>query len=330
MTSFVPVSGTPAVHSIANISEAIRNHIRRDSYGGFGRRSSANIADLPLKNAHFESVSVAIVHLFQKKKLQESELSSLQESVRNLLKSEAGPLVYDFYKDKLVKKGMVILREKIKLETGKSLLGNLGNQWDYFYCEILPVIQSLLYPIKVSQSLLYPIKTKSYSIREVTLLEFRNTVLLKLPVADALQSLPDDEKAPSSVQQMLLVLQSVRDQTITENSMKLEKLVARVVSPYLGILGLYNGGTEPDIQSNFKIPVRLQQIPVIVTQGESDSDDESTTNDVTSDQGNISPLISGLSHRLSRKRTSGLLPHPLLSVVKEDRSTIRRYSIATS
>ena len=69
---------------------------------------------------------------------------------------------------------------------------------------------------------------------------------------------------------------------------------------------------------------------VVVTQGESDSDDESTTNDVTSDQGNISPLISGLSHRLSRKRTSGLLPHPLLSVVKEDRSTIRRYSIATS
>ena len=32
---------------------------------------------------------------------------------------------------------------------GFSLLSKLGDQWDYFYSEIMPVLHSLLYPIKV-------------------------------------------------------------------------------------------------------------------------------------------------------------------------------------
>jgi len=34
--------------------------------------------------------------------------------------------------------------------SGELLLTKLGDQWDYFYTEILPVLQSLLHPVKVS------------------------------------------------------------------------------------------------------------------------------------------------------------------------------------
>ncbi|XP_052760051.1 proline-rich protein 5-like isoform X2 [Mya arenaria] len=313
-------------HSISNITDAIRTHIRRESLTSFGRRSFASGADLQLKNAHFESVSAAVVHLFQGKPLGENDLAALQESVREVLKTDAGPLVFDFYKDKLVKKGMVILREKIKHETGAALLSALGEQWDFFYCEILPVVQSLLYPIK----------TQDLTIRQITLLEFRNTVLLKVPFKAALQNaISNEETVSASNRQMLLILQSVQDTPITENYFRLESLVATVVSPYLGLLGYYNGGNEPEIRSNFKVPSRIQNIPVIFTTCESDSDDDiSDRSDVTpgsKGHKHLSPLLSGVSHRPLGKRTSGLLPNPLLASVKEqDRGTIRRYSIATS
>lgn len=319
------MTGMQQAHSISNISDVIRNHIHRDSLTGLGRfRLSPNrAADFPLKSADFESVSAAIVHLFQKKKLQENELTTLQEAVRNLVTTEAGPLIYDYYKDKLMRKGMVILREKIKHETGKSLLIKLGEQWDYFYREILPILQALLYPVK----------TKNLTIRQVTLLGFRNTVLLKLPVKEALQELSSSESVPPAIQQMLLVLHGVHEFPCTENSIQLEKLVAKVTSPHLGIMGLYSGGSEPDIRSNYKGPIQNSPrlpIPVInITDDTTESDDEVTPVDTRSKRLGLSPLMYG--NRLNQKRSSGLLHHPLLAAVKEqDRGHIRRYSIATS
>ena len=61
---------------------------------------------------------------------------------------------------------------------------------------------------------------------------------------------------------MLLILQGIHDRPVTENTMLLERLVAKVISPYLGMLGLYDGGTEPEVRSNYKIPSRLPS-PVI-------------------------------------------------------------------
>ena len=43
------------------------------------------------------SITRAVVQLFQKKKLEENELHSIQENVRHLNK-ECGPLIYDYYK----------------------------------------------------------------------------------------------------------------------------------------------------------------------------------------------------------------------------------------
>lgn len=317
---------TESTHSIANISEAIRSHLHRDSLTSLGGRLNwASRTNSPLKNSNFESISSAVVHLFQKKKLQENELASLQENIRCLKESEAGPLIYDFYKDKLIKKGMVILREVIKLDTGAELLSHLGDQWDYFYREILPVLQAILYPIK----------TKSLTIRDVTLLEFRDTVLMKLPVADAIEHLEAGQSVSPALQQMLLVLAGVREWPCSNNSILLEKLVARVTSPYLGMLGVYNGGTEPDIRSNFKPP---KFFPLIASEPTfeitSESDEETTQCDKKPDgrrsrREQLSPLV--LNGRINHKRNSGLLHHPLLAAVKEqDRGSVRRYSIATS
>ena len=81
-------------------------------------------------------------------------------------------------------------------------------------------------------------------------------------LSDALQDLPSDTPVPPPIHQMLLILQGIHDRPVTENTMLLERLVAKVISPYLGMLGLYDGGTEPEVRSNYKIPSRLPS-PVI-------------------------------------------------------------------
>lgn len=87
------------------------------------------------------------------------------------------------------------------------------------------------------------------------------TVLVS-PISEALQNLSSDIPVPPAIHQMLLILQGIHDRPVTENTILLERLVARVVSPYLGMLGLYNGGTEPEVRSNYKVPSRLPS-PVI-------------------------------------------------------------------
>ncbi|XP_045197883.2 proline-rich protein 5-like [Mercenaria mercenaria] len=305
-------------HSASNIKGASKNHIHRDSLNGLGRNlfPPNRASDLPLKNACFTCVSAAVVHLFQKKKLHENELTTLQEAVRNLMTTEAAPLIYDYYKDKLIKKGMVILREKIKHETGQTLLTKLGEQWNYFYGEILPVLQALLYPVK----------TKTLTIRQMTLLEFRNIVLLKLPVKEALQQLSQSEPTSPAIQQMLLVLHSVHEYPCTHQSIELEKLVARVTSPHLGIMGLYSGGSEPEIRSNFKasptLPIRVKK----TSEDTTESEDEIMPVDQRIGRAGLSPQ----AHRLHQKRSSELLHNPLLAAVKEqDMGQTRRFSIAT-
>ena len=51
----------------------------------------------------------------------------------------------------------------------------------------------------------------------------------------------------------------------------LEKLVARVVSPYLGQRGLYDGGPEPVIK------VKLKPIPIHIPTSKSDKNGETIT-----------------------------------------------------
>ena len=56
---------------------------------------------------------------------------------------------------------------------------------------------------------------------------------------------------------VFILFQGVHETPCSDAYLQLEKLVARVVSPYLGILGVYNGNTEPEIRSNFKLPPQI-------------------------------------------------------------------------
>ncbi|XP_069927555.1 proline-rich protein 5-like isoform X2 [Oryctolagus cuniculus] len=74
------------------------------------------------------------------------------------------------------------------------------------------------------------------TIRQISLLGFRDLVLLKVKLGDLL--LLAQSKLPSSIVQMLLVLQSVHEPTgPSEGYLQLEELVKQVVSPFLGISG---------------------------------------------------------------------------------------------
>ncbi|XP_042762667.1 proline-rich protein 5-like isoform X3 [Panthera leo] len=71
------------------------------------------------------------------------------------------------------------------------------------------------------------------TIRQISLLGFRDLVLLKVKLGDLLLA---RSQPPSSIVQMLLVLQSVHEPTgPSEGYLQLEELVKQVVSPFLGI-----------------------------------------------------------------------------------------------
>lgn len=123
---------------------------------------------------------------------------------------------------------MIVLREAIKEKKGSELLDRLGDVWSSFYKNILPMLLAIFYPIQ----------EQGTHIRSVTLVGFRDMVLLKTKVTDALDN---GGKASPEIKQMLLVLASVHDSTPpSENYLRLEQLVARVISPYLGSSGLYD------------------------------------------------------------------------------------------
>ncbi|MBV97951.1 Proline-rich protein 5-like, partial [Eschrichtius robustus] len=72
------------------------------------------------------------------------------------------------------------------------------------------------------------------TIRQISLLGFRDLVLLKVKLDDLL--LLAQPQLPSSIIQMLLILQSVHEPTgPSEGYLQLEELVKQVVSPFLGI-----------------------------------------------------------------------------------------------
>ncbi|KAK3098919.1 hypothetical protein FSP39_024273 [Pinctada imbricata] len=243
LPNFGGKNGSMKRHSLANITEAWKGYSlgRRGSFGAC-RMSVANALDCASRHQFLESIQVAVIQLFQKKKLQEFELASLQESVRNLVDTEAGPLIFDYFKDKLLKKGMVILRECMKNDLGTVLLKKMSDQWNYLYTQIIPTLLAMLYALD----------TKETSLRKVILLEFRDIVVLKVGLDDSLSTV-SKEDIPSSIKQMLLVLQGYHDGfPPSDKYAKLERMVARVVSPHLGFFGLYEGSHIPTVRCSIK------------------------------------------------------------------------------
>ncbi|XP_072374957.1 proline-rich protein 5-like isoform X1 [Scyliorhinus torazame] len=196
--------------------------------------SSPVLSDLPCfqaarhaallgSNRAWNSVHKAVIKVFQGGSLQDNELYCLNENIRQLLKSELGPFITDYFQNHLLSKGLILMEEKVRVCEGENLLEALTRSWDNFFTEILPMLQAIFYPVQGQE----------LTIRQMALLGFRDMVLLKVNLEQALHQPPTD--VPPSITQMLLVLQGAHEpKGPSEEYDQLERLVQLVVSPYLG------------------------------------------------------------------------------------------------
>ncbi|XP_061578066.1 proline-rich protein 5a [Cololabis saira] len=186
-------------------------------------------------NATWNSIHNAVIAVFQKKGLADNELYILNEGVRHLLKTELGSFFSEYLQNQLLTKGMVILRDKIRFYEGQKLLDSLAETWDFFFCDVLSMLQAIFHPVQ----------GKEPSVRQLALLHFRNTIVLSVKIEDALSR--PRARVPPSITQMLLILQGVHESHgVNEDYLRLEALVQKVVSPYLGTHGLCSGDDAED------------------------------------------------------------------------------------
>ncbi|XP_051546616.1 proline-rich protein 5 isoform X7 [Myxocyprinus asiaticus] len=148
---------------------------------------------------------------------------------RQLLKTELGSFFTEYLQNQLLTKGMVILRDKIRFYEGQKLLDSLSETWDYFFCDVLSTLQAIFYPVQ----------GKEPSVRQLALLHFRNIITLNIKLDEALSR--PRARVPPSIIQMLLILQGVHEcKSVSSDYLKLESLIQKVVSPYLGTHGLFS------------------------------------------------------------------------------------------
>ncbi|XP_077956396.1 proline-rich protein 5 isoform X2 [Gasterosteus aculeatus] len=180
-------------------------------------------------NATWNGIHNAVISVFQRKDLGENELYILNEGVRQLLKTELGSFFTEYLQNQLLTKGMVILRDKIHFYEGQKLLDSLADTWDFFFCDVLSMLQAIFYPVQ----------GKEPSVRQLALLHFRNIITLNLKLDEALCR--PRARVPPSIIQMLLLLQGVHESKgVTDDYLRLEALIQKVVSPYLSTHGLYS------------------------------------------------------------------------------------------
>ncbi|KAM7164273.1 proline-rich protein 5-like isoform 2-T3 [Macrochelys suwanniensis] len=185
-------------------------------------------------NSAWNSVQTAVINVFKGGGLQNNELYTLNENIRRLLKSELGSFITDYFQNQLLAKGLLFIEEKVKLCEGEDRIDILSEIWDHFFTETLPTLQAIFYPVQGQE----------LTIRQISLLGFRDLVLLKVKLEEILPLV--QTKLPASIVQMLLVLQGVHEPTgPSKGYVLLEELVKQVVSPYLGLCEdhSFTGGT---------------------------------------------------------------------------------------
>ncbi|KAJ9592483.1 hypothetical protein L9F63_015899 [Diploptera punctata] len=165
--------------------------------------------------------------------LDKGQLSALHNDIRILLRSQAGTFIFEYYQNTLLPGAVSQLLDV--MEGGVTLI----EIWTHFYCTVLPTLDAIFIQVK----------NQKMTIRQVTLLAFRDHVLLKLEPT-VLETYTSGKVDPA-VRQMLLVVQSVVEcYPPSEKRLTLESHVCRAVSPYLGHRGLYeNGNSEPVVKS---------------------------------------------------------------------------------
>lgn len=206
-------------------SASLSDLIRRESSAGVPGLPKCSLSSVERRNlgssmsssAEWQDVVNQVTALFQTKKMT-MKLQELTDKVINV-KAAAGNSIIDYYKESILKKGMIILREEVREKSGEYL-NKLANCWTVFFCNILPTLQAIFASLPQANGL---------PVREISLVYFRDIVVLKTKLDEAIAT---GLEIPPRIIQMLLVLQSVHD-TNVENYQKLERLVAKTVSPYL-------------------------------------------------------------------------------------------------
>lgn len=130
---------------------------------------------------------------------------------------------------------MIILRQEVIEEEGVSLLKKLAVIWTQFYTSILPTLQAIFAPVQL----------ENLSIRALSLLTFRDVLLLKTQINSALKDVSKSE-VPPQIQQMLLVLQGIHRTPPTEDYFTLVGLVSHVVRPYQCLVPRLKNHPETD------------------------------------------------------------------------------------
>ncbi|XP_044537790.1 proline-rich protein 5-like [Gracilinanus agilis] len=175
-------------------------------------------------NSAWNSVQTAVINVFKGGGLQNNELFLLNENIRRLLKSELGSFITDYFQNQLLAKGLLFVEEKVHLCEGEYE-GPSGGGWT--------LGQLLRIPLAPGSRTLDSSRGQELTIRQIALLGFRDLVLLKVRLEEMLPAGP--AQVPSSIVQMLLVLQSVHEPAgPSEGCLQLEELLKRVVSPFLG------------------------------------------------------------------------------------------------
>ncbi|XP_077400502.1 proline-rich protein 5-like [Vanacampus margaritifer] len=224
-------SGGGSSPSLADLSQAktpsgVAEKVALVDEGGRDKGSQQRRAGA---NATWNSIHNAVISVFQKKDLGENELFTLNEGVRQLLKTDVGSFFTEYLQTQLLTKGTVILRDKIRFYEGQKLLDSLADTWDFFFGDVLSMLQAIFCPVQ----------GKEPSVRQLALLHFRNIITLNLKLDEALSR--PRARVPPSIVQMLLILQGVHESKgVTNDYLRLECLIQKVVSPYLGTHGLYS------------------------------------------------------------------------------------------
>lgn len=166
--------------------------------------------------------------IFNGKKLSNNDFVKMFETIRTISSTEVGLtyMVSQNYEEAILARGMIILRDEVKEKPGHMFLNKLGEVWTNFNQNILPTLQLLFSSIP----------THGMTVRQMTIVAFRDNVVLKLKVEEALNM--NDQPIPKSIKQMFcILLQAYHDNS--DNYEKLEKLASRVIRPFLSNKGLF-------------------------------------------------------------------------------------------
>ncbi|XP_071940942.1 proline-rich protein 5-like [Antedon mediterranea] len=190
-----------------------------------------------------DRVQRAVVSVFKGETLRQGQLEEQISLIRVVLDSDIRQFICEYYRKNLLKKCMTILVGRIdeSLTNGDALLDTIADIWVKFYTEVLPTLQAIFIPVR----------SPGLSIKQLTLLAFRDHMVLAR--YEAIKGLLEDPtiEIVDDFKHMLLVLQGVREPN-NEGHFQLETLVSKIFYPYLGTNKVYAGKLNYDFRTQEK------------------------------------------------------------------------------